>query len=378
FSSNMDVFEYIAILVLVARTTHCGASAFDIRDGDGKAAGHQVHSAKADSCPDGESIAPCVCSYIVEGDGQMDLDCSKISGEEQLGQVFENLPPNTHFESFTLNSNHELKTLTSGVFQSTTFTKILMIFNSLEAVESGALDASSETLTTLDLWGNSISSQTGFPFKDLPIFGSLEVLDLADNAIPGWPEGITSDTLTRLDLSGNPIFDLPQGAFDGLSILQYLILGDVNLTGIEPETFTSLGRLKALDLRLNDLTALPEDSLNFNSSYIEHIYVHHNKLKSIHPHAIASSDSVPDLHFEDNELISLDEAVWRPWLQNGSRLTVNGNPLICDCGVAWLVLNRDLLEQVEEPVLCTSIGYDKDEKLPHFLHHLNPDKYENC
>merc|ERR1712142_77649 len=208
---------------------------------------------------------------------------------------------------------------------------------------------------------------------DLPMFTKLKVLDLANNAITGWPEGITSNTLTRLDLSGNPVTLLPDGAFDGLSILQDLVLGNANLSTIEPGTFLSLNQIVSLDIRQNNFTDLSEGSLNFTSPYIAHIYAHHNKLKSIHRHAIASQNNVPDLHFDTNEMVSLDEPIWRNWLEAGSRLTFDGNPIICDCGVAWLVQNRDLIEQVEEPVLC---AFPNNWK--HHLHCLMVSDYENC
>ncbi|KAK3854465.1 hypothetical protein Pcinc_039059 [Petrolisthes cinctipes] len=62
----------------------------------------------ASSCPDPLDIVPCVCSGV---DPDLDLDCSLVGDEEQLGAVFEAYFPVPAFRRLTITDNDNIQVL---------------------------------------------------------------------------------------------------------------------------------------------------------------------------------------------------------------------------------------------------------------------------
>ncbi|XP_053130046.1 transforming growth factor beta activator LRRC32-like [Hemicordylus capensis] len=143
-------------------------------------------------------------------------------------------------------------------------------------------------------------------FHHLP---QLKLLSLRGNSLAMVCKGLFRQTpLASLDLSENEGLFLPEGALEGLgSSLQTLSLrrNQMQTSGMN---FPCLGELKVLDLAENRLSALPSG---------------------------LPCAPLEQLNLQQNQLVSLEEAVAVKLSRSLQFLSVAGNPLSC-CELGWL------------------------------------------
>jgi len=159
-------------------------------------------------CPNAEAIAPCFCSRLPAG---ITLDCTNVTSEAQLQEVFtQNFPVKNFFE-FKMDHSKSLISLnvsTNGV----SFESISLFpgpFSSLSEVTEEFLGASRDTLSTLTIWRSDLSDDN-FPFESLEDFSKLYSLNLVAAEFEYFPP-LNSSTLGYLDLSSAHIQEIPEG-----------------------------------------------------------------------------------------------------------------------------------------------------------------------
>ena len=176
------------LLSVLAFVTHSEAwNYFD--DGD---SGSDT-SLKAFPCPLAEDISPCVCSF--END-KLSLDCTEVSSEEELEDVFSQDFPVTEFHTFSMdhseirylnmstnNLSFELFAFYPGPFQ-------------FEVISDTFLNGSAETMTDFGILSSPIKDG-GFPFSKLEEYTQLRQLFLEDVDLTYLPE-IRSNSLRDL------------------------------------------------------------------------------------------------------------------------------------------------------------------------------------
>ncbi|MDK2413330.1 hypothetical protein QHH03_30035, partial [Aphanizomenon sp. 202] len=59
------------------------------------------------------------------------------------------------------------------------------------------------------------------------------------------------------------------------------------------------------------------------------------------------------LDLKENSLTVLDEEVFRPFVQGGTTVALNGNPLRCGCDIAWLVVNGAFVDLISDGTTCS-------------------------
>ncbi|XP_063602853.1 oplophorus-luciferin 2-monooxygenase non-catalytic subunit-like [Penaeus indicus] len=74
------------------------------------------------------------------------------------------------------------------------------------------------------------------------------------------------------------------------------------------------------------------------------------------------------LRLDGNSLTVLDEAVFRPLLEDEVSLFLVGNPLSCECDIAWLVTTPDFMARIADDAACFN---------GQLLSDLDPGIYEN-
>jgi hypothetical protein len=89
-----------------------------------------------------------------------------------------------------------------------------------------------------------------------------------------------------------------------LSNLQWLNLGNNQLTSIDPQTFANLPNLEYLYLDHNQLTAIDPQTFT-NLPNLQQLYLHQNQLKAIAPQTFANLQNLQVLDLNGNQLTSI-------------------------------------------------------------------------
>nr|XP_039247944.1 protein artichoke-like [Styela clava] len=160
------------------------------------------------------------------------------------------------------------------------------------------------SLKTLTLTDVGLSTFPG----NILWFPMLEYLDIAKNEISG--TGLSSirfKKLKTLKLSGNPIDAIGGNAFRGIPEVENIFASSCGITGIDDEAFSSLSRLKKLELQNNKLSTLPKFSKNFN---LEEINVNNNKIFALAPLTLSSLRSLKKLSMANNSLSEISASAF--------------------------------------------------------------------
>src|SRR6185369_4024554 len=100
--------------------------------------------------------------------------------------------------------------------------------------------------------------------RALGLENKIHVLDLSNNQLRTLPEGLFQGltVLQMIDLSHNQLTDLPERLFRDLATLQLLCLHDNQLSTLPAGLFQGLETLQRLYLSENQLIDLPEGIFN--------------------------------------------------------------------------------------------------------------------
>ena len=119
-------------------------------------------------------------------------------------------------------------------------------------------------LRDLSLQGNRISEEQIKILKSLQ--GTLTYLRLSNNRIASIPDG-TFEGFTVLEsllLASNQISELISGRFHGLQSLTYLDLGENMISAVEPGSFEGLSSLQSLYLNSNNIATIQPETFGFS------------------------------------------------------------------------------------------------------------------
>ncbi|XP_022098268.1 toll-like receptor Tollo [Acanthaster planci] len=122
------------------------------------------------------------------------------------------------------------------------------------------------------------------------------------------PQNLSKDT-NVLDLSGNHLVKIG-GTFQGLASLTALYLEYNQIRAVTQEDFQSLPNLTLLNLQHNAISTIEPESFA-NLQKLQFLYLDHNLLTGMQKEVL---NSIPPL----------------------KEITLNSNPLICDCDLMWL------------------------------------------
>lgn len=179
--------------------------------------------------------------------------------------------------------------------------------NKISMVHSLAFGSLRE-LQRLDLSRNRIRDLQPKTFYALD---SLETLDLSHNSVaalfPIMFRGLPR--LQDLILSHNPIILIARGTFSTMSSLRKLELQKCKLTYLKPGVFDGLGNLRSLTLQNNMIRALPV-GLFSDLRALKRLQLDHNELTTLNACAFDDVDALQEV-------------------------VMTGNPVHCDCLMAW-------------------------------------------
>jgi Leucine-rich repeat (LRR) protein len=139
--------------------------------------------------------------------------------------------------------------------------------------------------------------------------------------------------------------------------------------------FMGLPNLSTLSLYQNRIDFIGEDSFRFATSSTVRLTLtlSYNALNgsSFEVGAFSYFDRPVDLYMEYNYITYLDEAVFRPFLNQTvlNRLWLHGNPFVADCRMQWLVNDKELFEV---KVLGVTCQYGRN------IFRYSPEEFAHC
>nr|XP_027207967.1 oplophorus-luciferin 2-monooxygenase non-catalytic subunit-like [Penaeus vannamei] len=143
---------------------------------------------------------------------------------------------------------------------------------------------------------------------------------------------------------------------------------ECDIPEIYPGVFDHQVSLRNVYLQENRLTTIPSGAFRTTGNTIFHIVLDDNLIVEVAEGAFPDMKEHTSIYLYNNRIRLLDEAVWRPLLENDVTVWLSGNPLTCGCDAAWAVLNSSLLQQLPN-AHCES-GVDLAE--------LDPGIFESC
>lgn len=302
---------------------------------------------KFDLCPLAWEIAPCSCTWD-EDLGQPDLYCPHIQSLQQLQEIFTTaLFPAKRFWRIRV-SGAPLGDLPEDLFQDVQFDEIHIDSCNVTSVHPDAFRASKPNMDTMEMYSNLLTDET-FPWETLNEYPKLWRVHLHHNLFRTFPQ-LVSDALEDINLWENPITTFTRESFEGAPNLRIINVSP-NVEGFPEDAFQALENLEELHLSNNHLGDLHRGHISLNSEKFKYLYLSNNGISTIEPDAITGFTSTRlKLFLEDNNLTRVEEAVFRPlmdrMLDGWGEIDLEGNPLVCDCDMFWLLSNATFLSNV--------------------------------
>lgn len=229
----------------------------------------------------------------------------------------------------------------------------------------------------LELEGNNIDQLEASTFSELI---NLDSLDLTNNVISEFVIGVFAglEKLTVLNLGSNRIARIKANTFKGLQSLKELTLEDNVINTIDQYAFSGLDSLKSLYLNHNDLRSVPTSALRALPSLVS-LQLTGNPLRKIEKYDFKGLDKIRGLWLDECELGSIAKKAFHNskirtlilsennltnlpnmgTLDRLERVTLDGNPWVCDCKLGATVrwVRRHKLTPPLPKLICTSPLY---------------------
>ncbi|KAK7070458.1 hypothetical protein SK128_002722 [Halocaridina rubra] len=312
--------------------------------------GHVCYSdeeTKFPSCPLYSDIYPCTCYWDTDLN-QPDLDCRNIVNLNELIAIFQTaFFPEKRFWRIRL-SGAQLGDLPEDLFNDVQFDEVRMNNCNITSVHPEAFRSSKPNMDTMELYSNLLTDDS-FPWSTLGEYLRLWRVHLHHNLFTRFPV-LTSLAIEDINLWETPISTFSGVSFEGAPNLRIIDVNP-NIIGFAEDSFISLQNLEELHLNNNQLGDLEEGQIVLNSPNFKYLYLNNNSISDIHPNAITGVTSTRlKLFLEDNLLTTVKEEVFLPlmsrMLDGWGELDLEGNPLVCDCEMYWLLSNATLLSNI--------------------------------
>lgn len=258
-------------------------------------------------CPDPEDIAPCRC----RDEPSTVLVCSNINDSEELSNALENSRRYTyqevHLESSVVRNMPEDTFVEIGVKE--LYLNDVILQNLFHSPPKGL-----ETLYKIQMDKTTFLST--LDWRQLKPLKNLR--ELSFNMAIKIPKGLSENlpnNLRQLTFNGATIKKLFPGTFKQLVNLDKLAIDSSKLEDITRDAFPRLFNVRILSFNNNKLTKIPEDLFT----------------------------DMPNLQFlslKNNQISQIPESAFRGRKQNIPFMKLDGNPLICDCNLKWIVNDK--------------------------------------
>ncbi|CAK1543225.1 unnamed protein product [Leptosia nina] len=252
---------------------------------------------------------------------------------------------------------------------SSTIRQIILKSNKISTLEKHSF-SQLMMLSNLSLDDNHICELKRDVFFNLP---NLHILHLSNNNLSLLHEGCFKhlNNLIELRLDTNYISVITKEMLEGLENLSKLNLKNNKLTMVGNLAFSELWGLKELMLDNNAIEYISERAFG-GLIQLRKLTLSGNKLTSFYEDVLADIRSLIVLDLRDNLLTTISYETIRPVVENDKALSsvvyLDGNPLSCDCRLAWIYALRNetkdsTLKNALEKVTCLTENNDIDRNL---------------
>ena len=163
---------------------------------------------KAFPCPEDPDISPCLCS--VDEENHLYIDCSNVTSNEELRNVFTSHFPFTDFYQFSISDNTDVTALEHHVFGNVTFERIEIRGTNISLVSEYALQSSQDKLNYIVINDGKLTPDS-FPFSSLDQYTQLDYLALNFQETMDWLPPLNSLNLTSFFCIGCSVTSLTSG-----------------------------------------------------------------------------------------------------------------------------------------------------------------------
>lgn len=294
------------------------------------------------------SINPCRCvsnGIVCDGEYNFNLKgifykLNRYNHQDDDGRIY---------EEFILN-NTEISELTDDIFVNSAFKRVKLIdCLSLRKISSNAFQNSGHQIEEFIAQGESVLGEDQFA-SDL-----FDALNSMINAKKIW-------------LNKNRLRSIPTVAF-GKKPEQEFKLQELNFNKFSSKNgyiktvgnfaFYYLNELQYLYLSHQRINYLPANAFDFEkaSNNTLYIYLGNNKLNNTSFEKGIFTNSKRPIHLElywNPELTYLDENIFAPFLELNklNKISLQDNPLVCDCNSYWMIRDRDKFTNQILNVMC--------------------------
>eukprot|EP00057_Strongylocentrotus_purpuratus_P012014 XP_011666488.1 PREDICTED: slit homolog 3 protein-like [Strongylocentrotus purpuratus] len=228
---------------------------------------------------------------------------------------------------------------------------------------------------------------SGIQFVEPGGFQGLETLEwlaLYDNYMRVLESNMFIDlgNLSRLTVEGttkHKIHALENGTFCTLTKLKFLNLKANAFTDLIKEHFRDLETLDKIHLSDNRLTQIKADTF-IHAPLLTEIYLSKNLITEIHQYAFNGLKSLVTLALEGNRIKGMPQPVFSPGSLGGSNvlhydvtISLDDNPLRCDCHLNWISSWLDVDDQHCDGLCLTPSKFNKQS-----LEHVYKDGLPQC
>jgi len=229
------------------------------------------------------------------------------------------LPPTMDQLNELLLSNNRLSTFPDGLYNLRSIKELILYKNVIESMPT--LDIGSEFgVRLVDLSQNRLSNVDQVRFV-----GSLNVVNIGENELADIGAGVFADAtfIRELNLSNNALGKLPVAVTLAVNRIARLYANRCSLTSLDNWAVARSPTTRLIELSLsgNRLTVLPPAVVASVSTSLEHLDVRGNLLSTLNR----------EIYYGRSPPRSLQ------------RLSLAGNPWICDCELHWLRYLGDVM-----------------------------------
>lgn len=292
-------------------------------------------------------LNPCRCSNDqITCDGEYNFNLKSVFFK--LNRTLRH-PEDRRFDLILLN-NTEITELPENVFGDIHFKKIKIVDAlSLRRIASNAFERIGPNVSELIVAGESLVGEDSHA-SDL-----FDALNTLVNAKKIWLNRNRLRSIPTVAFGKKPEveFQLEELNFNKFSSRNGYIKSVGNFA------FYYLNNLQYLYLSHQRINYLPANVFDFElaSNHTLYIYLGNNKLNNTSFEKGILLNSKRPIHLElywNHDLTYLDESVFVPFLQANkqNRISLQDNPLSCDCNSYWIVRDRELYRDQLLNVMC--------------------------
>ncbi|KAJ8687968.1 hypothetical protein QAD02_023763 [Eretmocerus hayati] len=237
--------------------------------------------------------------------------------------------------------------------------RLHLISNKVSRIEAGSFDHTSD-LTFLSIYDEPLESLPTGVFDKLSKLETLEIYKSKLTSLPSSLLRVQGKSLVELFLNKNDELDtIPSDLLKGLVYLKNIQLVRNKLTSLDENMFVGLDALGYVDVSHNKLKIIPENIFKGNKNLqvflasgnlLEHfsgkiflntglklLYLDANNISSLPADFALLLGNNTEIHLETNRIAAIDFSALEKYavsVQGNTEinyLSLDGNPLICDC-----------------------------------------------